>query len=82
MQSDFMLKEAEKAVRNDLRNPKVPECLQWTFENVADFIKVIIWKTNSRRTLKKTKIISTNKFNIFIYSKEDKSNIKKKYRKK
>ena len=39
MQSDFMLKEAEKAVRNDLRNPKVPECLQWTVENVADFIE-------------------------------------------
>lgn len=39
MQSDLMLKEAEKAVRSDLRNPKVPECLQWSVENVADFME-------------------------------------------
>ena len=41
MQADIALKESEKAVRSDLRNSKVPECLQWTIENVADFIESI-----------------------------------------
>jgi hypothetical protein len=37
--NDIALKDSEKATRSDLRNPKVPECMYWTVENVADFIE-------------------------------------------
>ncbi len=29
----------EEAYKSDLRNPKVPECLYWTTDNVVDFME-------------------------------------------
>ena len=38
-QDDILLREIENAERSDMRNPKVPECLYWSVEAVADYFE-------------------------------------------
>ena len=50
MQNDIALKDAENAQRSDLRNSKVPECLYWSVDDVAEYFENINFTWIPRET--------------------------------
>ena len=59
--NEIELKESENAERSDMRNPKVPDCLYWSVEAVAEYFE----RTFPQYRVKQSAYKNSNALNLF-----------------